>query len=166
MAKFLNLTCSNLDKGDHNKIADALNNSQQILNWNSPQTGQFLIKCTDKTLCSDVRDMANVYENVRLFVTSFNPDNFAYCIRSDWCASTDERLADYSREQRHQQRQKEEDLKSQDIHLTAGFNQKAITLPNGVCIQVNENGEISIQEEGAPPKKVRASNKVMRNIIK
>lgn len=165
MAKYLNLTCSNLDRGDHNKIADALSASANVLNWNAPQDGQFLLKCTDGTSCGDIIDTATVYSNIRSFVTPFDPESYSYRIRSDWCDTTDSHLAAHAQSARKAKQLKCEAEEAKDISLKAGFNHKALNLPNGVRIEISETGEITIQEAGASAKKVRASDQLMKNLI-
>lgn len=166
MARYLNLTCTNLKGGDHNNIADMLTRSAKITHWIAPQDGQFLLKCRDDTECSYIRDLANINDNVRLFVCPFDPADFGYSIRRDWCKHTDNFLVRATAEGQAERELAEAHAKAQDITLTAGFNTKAITLPNGVRIEINENGEIALQEKGGAPKKIREKDHIMKNLIK
>ncbi len=50
--------------------------------------------------------------------------------------------------------------------LKAGFNTHSIELPNGCIIKVQEDGEISLQESGAAPKKLRHKDCVQNLLVK
>jgi|GEM_PF-2149316 len=50
--------------------------------------------------------------------------------------------------------------------LKEGFNTHSVELPNGCIIKVQEDGEISLQESGAAPKKLRHKDRVQCLLVK
>jgi|TARA_R110000868_G_scaffold391261_1_gene661199 hypothetical protein len=50
--------------------------------------------------------------------------------------------------------------------LKAGFNTHSIELPNGCVINVQENGEVFLQEANAAPKKLRNKDSVQCLLVK
>lgn len=53
-----------------------------------------------------------------------------------------------------------------ETRLKAGFNQHSVLLPNGVKVNLSEDGRISIEEKNAPPKKIRHKDRVEQHLIK
>ncbi len=166
MARYLNLTCTNLKGNNHNDIADMLSASARVTSWIATQSGQYLLKCPDDTKCEHIRELADISNNVRVFVSPFEPADYGYSLRRDWCQNADNFLTRAAEDVRQQKEQAEALAAAQDITLTAGFNTKSIHLPNGVRIHLDENGEIALQEKGGAAKKIREKDHIMKNVIK
>jgi|GEM_PF-1243843 len=153
MAKFFSATCTNMgiNYTKHNKIAKAFNNSADIRSWVSPQNGHFLLRCDSDISTGQIRDMITKASRVSTFVTLFNPNAFGYSLPSNNCPDVDAWL------ERHSPAfEKTSKIEPNGcIDLKKEFLSQTIKLENGCTIQISENGEIHIEEEGKKPFKVR-----------
>lgn len=163
MAKFYTATCDHMGSNytKHNKIAKIFNNSAAIQNWISPQDGHFLIKVTDETRASEVRDMITNAADVTTFVTPLNPNTYAYSLRQKNCHKVDAWL-----EKHTPPLEKTSKIEPNGcIALSGEFQNQTIKLDNGCTINIHENGEIHIEEKGKKPHKVRNRDDITGQLI-
>ena len=158
MANFFNTTCTNVGDNSkkHNLIADAFKKSALVLDWNSPQRGQFLLKCKGGVKNTDIRELVTSAAEVRVFVCDFGPSEYAYSLLSDRSTDTTYWLKRHGPEAR----------KDRTISLSEEFERITVILPNGAEVQINENGEVFIQEEDTKPLQVRKNNSITKNLIR